>query len=236
MLNSGVAPVWGWGGWRYATAVAAVLCVVSVAAVLRADAAVTAREWVQVGFTYYIQKPWNLDVSDRYGYNSSSNRHAMWIMSTDEPHAPGDDTDPRTEMRWQNNYRSGAHRWEADVYVSKGTAGTILMQVIDYNGTWVPAFMLRVYADDGGSFWRYRAEGSAAILQTGVYSKWWNVKVIHDADAGWIAVVINDMFVDWYVVEKRSPNSVFNFKNGVYGTLNPKAMAHFRNLKYWRLL
>ncbi|MGO4756437.1 cinnamyl alcohol dehydrogenase, partial [Streptomyces sp. 2MCAF27] len=60
--------------------------------------------WQQKSFTYSMHKPWNLDLDERYRYDSAAKTHTMWVYSTDEPLEEGSSTDPRTEMRWNQEY------------------------------------------------------------------------------------------------------------------------------------
>jgi hypothetical protein len=181
-----------------------------------------------VGFQYRIQKPWDVPVSERHAYDFASNTHTTRVFDTDKPHDPDSDTAPRTEMRWENEYRSGRHMWESDVYVPAGVNGPSLMQVKHLVNDTVRTtdFQLRVYPENGGTFKRY----SYQALKTGVYNKWWNVKVVHDADADTIHVFIDDVLVDTLVNEY---DGVRVFKNGVYHGGPGMAIAYFRDLRYW---
>jgi hypothetical protein len=49
--------------------------------------------WTQKSFTYTMQKPWNLSLSQRYRYDSASGTHTMWVNATDEPISEGSATD-----------------------------------------------------------------------------------------------------------------------------------------------
>ncbi|WP_233362239.1 polysaccharide lyase family 7 protein [Streptomyces sp. GMR22] len=176
-----------------------------------------------------MHKPWNLDLSERYGYNSSTKTHTMWVNSTDEPLEEGSDTDPRTEMRWKQEYSSGKHMWDADVYVPSGTNGADIMQILrgkHPSGTPATDIMLRASSANGGTLKRY----TDAVIKTGIYNTWWNLKVAHDADAGKIQVYADDKLV--LTVDDRGPATRY-FKNGVYHHGSGRAEARFRNIRYW---
>ncbi|MGI3200380.1 hypothetical protein ACRJ4W_21520 [Streptomyces sp. GLT-R25] len=83
--------------------------------------------WSKTAFTYGMQKPWNLDLGDRYSNSGGVQR--MWVYDTDEPMSQGSSTDPRTEMRWRQEYTSGQHMWDADVYLPSGTNGATFVQI-----------------------------------------------------------------------------------------------------------
>jgi hypothetical protein len=181
-----------------------------------------------VAFSFRIQKPYDIPVNERYAYTYASNTHTTRVLDTDKPHTPSSDTAPRTEMRWTNEYSSGRHMWESDVFVPTGVNGPTLMQVkhIANDTERTTDFQLRVHPENGGTFSRYCCKP----LQTGVYQKWWNIKVVHDADADTIHVFINDVLVDTFVNEY---DGVRVFKNGVYHGGTGMAIAYFRDIRYW---
>src|SRR5688572_19013477 len=83
--------------------------------------------WTQTSYTYNIQTPWNLSQSSRYSY--SGGEHRFWIYPDDECQYEGCSTGPRSELRMNNNYTSGRHQFEGDVYIVSGSAGSDIMQV-----------------------------------------------------------------------------------------------------------
>src|SRR5215469_5930019 len=50
--------------------------------------------------SYYVQKPYNLNASDRF--TSSNGVYTCWVFGNDQPFSQGSTTGPRTEMRWNN--------------------------------------------------------------------------------------------------------------------------------------
>jgi hypothetical protein len=178
-------------------------------------------------FSFWIQKPWNLSVDQRYSF-LPGNVHSMWVYSTDVSFDQDSDTDPRTEMRWEQEYSSGQHTWDADVYIPYGTDGTSVMQIYrTAHPDDVPAtdWMLNVYAENGGTLKSY----CCTALKTGIYNKWINVKVSHNADTGRIYVYIDDQLV--YAPTDRG-RGTHHFKNGVYHHGSGLAQASFRNIRY----
>lgn len=79
-------------------------------------------------FDYSIQHPYNLAESDRYSV-SSSGVYDFTVYSTDQPFQQGSDTNPRTEMRIKNDYKSGKHTFQGDMYIPTGTTETNVLQV-----------------------------------------------------------------------------------------------------------
>ncbi|MFC4337259.1 cellulose binding domain-containing protein [Salininema proteolyticum] len=185
--------------------------------------------WTETPFTYYIQKPWDLAESDRYSH--SGGVHTLWVYDTDEPHKEGSPTDPRTEMRWYEEYDSGEHMWDGDIYIPAGTSGASIVQTLRVErpaNTPATDIMFRVYPEDGGTLRRYNATG--AIVNTGVYDRWFNLKLAHDADSGSMKVYIDG--VPTAEFEDRGP-ATRHFKCGVYHHGTGRAEARFRNLRYW---
>lgn len=186
--------------------------------------------WTQVPYSYYIQKPWDLDLSERYHYDAETDTHTMWVYNTDKSFKEGNTTDPRTEMRWYNEYSSGEHMWEADVYIEEGSIGSSVMQILRISrpaGTPATDIMLVVHPDN--TVRRYFSDPNGALIKSDVYNNWWNLKVAHNADTGTIRVYADDELV--LTVEDRGP-ATRHFKNGVYG-VEGRSETKFRNLKYW---
>jgi len=183
--------------------------------------------WTRTTFTYGMQKPWNLALSDRY--SNSGGVHRMWVYDTDEPMSEGSSTDPRTEMRWRQEYTSGHHMWDADVYLPSGTNGATFVQilrVIHPEGTPATDFMLNAYSGSGGTVRAY----DSTVLKTNAYDTWFNVKLAHDASAGSVNVYFDDELV--LTRADRGP-ATRHFKNGVYHHGTGRAEARFRNITYW---
>ena len=140
--------------------------------------------WTQASYTYSIQTPWNLPQSDRYSY--SSGEHHFWIQQGDACQYEGCSTGPRSELKMNNDYTTGRHQFEGDVYIVSGTDGTDIMQV--FGGvTNATSLLLKITSASGGTLKRYDNE----TLMTGVYNKWIHVNVQHDADNSKIYVYLN---------------------------------------------
>lgn len=46
--------------------------------------------WVEHTYDYYIQKPWNLNLEERYTYDKENDEHTFKIIKGDEPFKQGD--------------------------------------------------------------------------------------------------------------------------------------------------
>ncbi|MGW2050148.1 polysaccharide lyase family 7 protein [Streptomyces sp. NPDC001858] len=206
--------------------------VMTAAATPSADAAPAADPtdgWTQTAFTYSWQKPWNLDLADRHSY--SGGVHRMWVYATDEPFQEDSTTDPRTEMRWKNDYTTGNRMWDADVYLPSGSDGASFVQIlrgVHPAGTPATDIMLNVYNTSGGTVRRY----DGTVLKTNAYDTWFNVKIAHQATSGTgtVKVYFDDSLV--LTVADRGPATRY-FKNGVYNHGSGRVEARFRNILYW---
>lgn len=208
-----------------AAATAGIAATVVGADLARADSTV---KWTEKPFTYNIQKPYDLDVSQRYKHEGGV--HTMWVYDTDKPHNPDSDTDPRTEMRWLQEYGSGQHRWGGDIYIPSGVSGPCVLQILRVRrpaGTPSTDIQLRVYNQDGGTLRRYGSGGE--VVATGVYDRWVNITMTHYTGSGTIQVRENGELK--LSTSDRGP-AERHFKNGVYGK-SGRMEARFRNLKYW---
>ncbi|WP_081147300.1 polysaccharide lyase family 7 protein [Niastella vici] len=180
--------------------------------------------WTQTSYTYGIQTPWNLPQSDRYSY--SSGEHHFWIYSDDECQFEGCTTGPRSELRMNNDYTSGRHQFEGDVYIVSGSAGTDIMQVFG-GATNATAIMLKIHSASGGTIKRYDNE----TLMTSAYNKWIHVNVQHDADNGKIYVYLNSTLKGTFA---DRGNATHYFKCGVYNISGSRSETRWKNIKYWK--
>ena len=177
--------------------------------------------WTQRSFTYKVQKPYDLEVSDRFRY--ADGVWYTWVYRTDKPHTTTSNTAPRTEMRWLNDYTSGQHMWDADLFPVSGIDDAHIQQV--FGGvTHATASMVMAFAD--GTLRRY----DTGTIATGALDKWTNLKVAHDANGNVVRIYVNN------ALKRTDPDrgsTTHYLKNGVYGTSSLRSECRFRNMKYW---
>ena len=53
----------------------------------------------QMAFSCEIQIPYNMGMTDRFGFDVDTGVYNMWILATDKPYLPGNPTLPRSELR-----------------------------------------------------------------------------------------------------------------------------------------
>jgi hypothetical protein len=178
--------------------------------------------WTQTSYTYAIQTPWNLSQSSRYSY--SSGEHHFWILQGDACQFEGCTTGPRSELRMNNNYTSGKHQFEGDVYIVSGSEGTDFMQV--FGGvTNATSLLLKIHP--GGTIKRYDNE----TLMTNAYNQWIHVNVQHDADNGKIYVYLNRVLKGTFADRGVATHY---FKCGVYNISGSRSETRWKNVKYWK--
>ncbi|KDP35305.1 hypothetical protein JCGZ_09464 [Jatropha curcas] len=160
---------------------------------------------------YYIQKPYDLKVSDRYSFEDGI--HKFWVYSTDKPLARSSPTRPRSEIIVNGyNYTSGVWQFEGQAYVPNGTSGVCIFQVFGAspNATITTTLMLRVY---NGSLTYY----TDPVLTPEIYDRWFQVNVIHDMDASKTMAFIDGVLS----YEGVGRGGAFHFfKFGVYAQKN----------------
>jgi hypothetical protein len=182
--------------------------------------------WTQRPFTFKLQKPYNLALDQRYTFDQATNTHTFWILTNDASHEPPpNSTDPRTEMRWTTEYSSGAHMFDADVWIEPKSNRTCIMQIFGA-GDAATTIMLTAWSD--GNVKRYFS-GTPEVIIPSAAGKWFNLKVAHDTGAGTIKIYADNVLMKTY--QDRGGSS-HHFKNGVYGTTG-RSETRWRNIKYW---
>jgi len=184
--------------------------------------------WTQKTFTYSLHHPYDLPVSDRYKFDAATNTHTFWIYKGDSPLKAGSPTEPRSEMRIQNDYISGNHQFEADVYVVAGTTGTSTMQVFG-GTTHATSFMMHAWSENNGTLKHYGRE----VLRSNMYNRWFHLNVIHKASSSGIGQV--QVYFDGALVGTFPDDGATThyFKCGVYGIDGTRSETRFRNIKDW---
>jgi hypothetical protein len=186
--------------------------------------------WTQKPFDFALHTPYDLDVSARHSFDAATNTHTFWVMRGDKPHEPPPNaTAARSELRMRNDYTSGTHQFEADVYVVAGTNDASVMQI--FGGvTHATSIMFKAFPDNGGSVKRY---DGPELVKGMAYDRWWHLNVIHEANPsgiGKIKVYADGQFIGTF--DDRG-NATHYFKCGVYGNAGARAESRFRNIKYW---
>ena len=176
-------------------------------------------------FTYDIQSPYKVPQADRYHFDAATNTHICWVKSDDSSFQAGNGTDPRTELRWKEEWTSGQHMLEADVWILGTTDRTNIVQV--FSTTPPTTFMLTAWADKTLRY--YFGTGNGPVIMTDAFEKWFNLKVLHNVATHQVTVYINDV----KSMSFGDKGSHWHFKNGNYGCRSARCETRWRNLRYW---
>lgn len=182
-----------------------------------------ASDWTEQPLKFDIQWPYDLKESERHTVKDGV--HDFVVHKTDQTFRKGSPTLPRTEMRIENDYTSGSHMFEADVYVPSGTSGVSIMQIFGGSGRHASSLQLRVYQ---GDLKRYHAE----TVKSGIYDHWFHLNVAHDADTHKIVIDIDGVPV---LSAEDYGGSSHYFKCGVYTQegASDKTEVLFKNIKVY---
>jgi hypothetical protein len=176
-------------------------------------------------FTFDVQSPTNVPQAERYTFDKDKNIHVMWVKSTDSSFAAGNGTDPRTELRWHEEWTSGQHMLDADVWIAATTDRTNITQV--FSTTPPTTFMLTAWKDRTLRY--YFGTGNGPLIMQDAFEKWFNLKVLHNVAAHTVTVYINDV----KSMSFPDKGTHWHFKNGNYGCRSDRCETHWHNLRYW---
>jgi hypothetical protein len=176
-------------------------------------------------YTYNIQSPYQVPRGDRYTFDEATNTHTCWVKSNDSSFQAGNGTDPRCELRWLEEWTSGKHMLEAEVWIAPTTDRASITQVFSTSPP--TTFMLTAWKDRTLRY--YFGTGNGPIIMTDAFDKWFNLKVLHDVAAKRVTVYINDVMS----MSFADKGSHWHFKNGVYGCRSERCETRWRNLRYW---
>jgi hypothetical protein len=119
--------------------------------------------------------------------------------------------------------------FDADVWIEPESDASCIMQVFMTRPS-PTSMMLSAWKDGTVRYYGFAANGAGApVVNPKSHGVWWNLKVLHDTDAGTIQVYVND------VLSKTFPDkggSSWYFKNGVYGT-SKRSETRWRNIRWW---
>ncbi len=170
--------------------------------------------------SYTVHHPYDLKVSARFSVTGGV--YDTWILKGDKPLSKGSHTGPRTELRWQKNWSSGEHMFDADVMVDPGTESTAILQVKS-NTAGEPIYLVIQHGD--------LYHGSNALIATNMVGFWFHLTVDYNPSTGDAHVWINNMLVFARHVKKHAD---YYFKNGVYNLAGKRSEAHWKHITFWR--
>ena len=178
----------------------------------------------QYNDTFYVQKPWDLPLDQRYA--DTGGMYTTWILPGDKPFNQTTTTGPRTEMRWNNwANQKVEHLFDADVMYEPGTNHTCIMQIkSNTNGE---ALYMQVHTNGD------LRNSTGTPFLTNYAGKWFNLKVTYNPVNGVGRVWIDNVLK---ITASHSGATDWYFKNGTYNngmTAGSVSKAHFKNMKMW---
>lgn len=172
--------------------------------------------------TYKVQQPYNLPVSARFSVTNGE--YSAWILKGDKPFKKGSTTGARTEMRWNANWSSGEHLWEADVEIDPGTTGTAIMQVHAVT----PGEAIYIQTKNGNLY-----NSVNTMLAKNIVGSWFHLAAAYNPTNHVVQIWVNDNLALTTHYTKPA-GTQFYFKNGVYNLNGAKSETHFKNIELWK--
>lgn len=174
--------------------------------------------WTEIAADYKLDQP-----PGRTRHTlSPDGEHHFWIYDTDPSTYPGHDSGPRSELRFRNDYTSGAAQFEADIKVGAGSYRPCVMQVFGAS-TQATTFMA-LAMDDSLNYY-----DSSQVIYSPVYDTYLRLNVIHDTVARAVHVFVNRQFRASFA--DHGPGTHY-FKCGLYGRsgMSTRCDAYVKNI------
>ncbi len=176
-----------------------------------ASAQIGGAGWVPAPVRFKVQWPTNAAEGERYWFTNDI--YHCEVFSNDGAFEVGNRTKPRTEQRFEPDYRSADIQYQSTEMVPANENSFCVFQIHTGNaetpGHGATTFMLFWFADDGGSLRIYNRTEVARNLA----NKWFQLNVEHNVRTRTIRVWINKTLV-W--TQKDNGAGDFYFKDGVY--------------------
>ena len=178
--------------------------------------------WQIIPNGFYVQRPWNLSLCERYAFDPVTNTHDMMVKRGDQPHLQGG---PRTEMRFYAYLWKETYAFTAYFRIPCSTTGFNLFQIFGYNS---PIIMLQTHYNH------------LTNLYTPIYANVCNyfhfLNVTFNATS-FRTIVSVDGAVLYDAIRYGKGNFSCSFKCGVYETQyypSPTMEVFFRNITIWQ--
>jgi len=176
-----------------------------------ASAQIGGSGWTAQSVSFNVQWPYNLSESSRY--TSSGGVYHCWCFTSDAPFEKGSGTLPRTEQRFNPDYKSGEIQYQADLMCPANENSYCIFQIhtgdSQENQFGSTAFMLFWFSKDGGSIHDY----SGTELAKNLGGKYFTLNCDHNLKTHTITVWVNGTQV-WQ--QKDNGASDYYLKDGVY--------------------
>ncbi|MFJ8111647.1 polysaccharide lyase family 7 protein [Streptomyces sp. NPDC096132] len=181
--------------------------------------------WTEVNPGFTLHQPPD---RTRYEYLSSTGEHHFWLYSTDPSTFPGQDSGPRSEMRWKNDYTSGQAQFECDMRIAAGAHRVCVMQIFGAQ-TQATTFMTLAMNTNSINYYDYAAQQ----IYSPVYDTIIRLNVVHETDTGNVHVFVNRAFRATF---KGHGPATHYFKCGLYGRegMSARSDIYLKNIHLYR--
>jgi hypothetical protein len=171
--------------------------------------------------TFHVERPYDLPVSARF--NMDGGIYTFWVMSGDKRHSPASTaSNPRTEARYSQNFRTGIQMFNADVFWERSvTNGTVVMQVHTTSTGIGPVYLVANGANVPPI--------AGSRVPGGLFDRWINLKVLINANTTASQYWINNCPVASMGSGTRGDGNNY-FKIGVYHCDSGTCRARVKNI------
>ncbi|MFD1543317.1 polysaccharide lyase family 7 protein [Nonomuraea guangzhouensis] len=160
--------------------------------------------WTEVSPGYTVHQPPDLT---RHTYDAATGEHHFWLYSSDPSTFPGQDSGPRSELRFRNDYTSGSAQFECDIKVASGAHNVCVMQVFG-GSSWATAFMTLAMNTNSINYY------DQARIYGPIYDTYLRLNVVHETGPGLVHVFVNRQFRATF---QDHGAATHYFKCGLYG-------------------
>ncbi|MGW0197861.1 polysaccharide lyase family 7 protein, partial [Nonomuraea sp. NPDC003201] len=180
--------------------------------------------WTEIFPTYSVHQPPD---RTRHTYDAATGEHHFWLYDTDPSTFPGQDSGPRSELRFHNDYTSGHAQFECDMKIGAGAHRVCVMQVFG-GATSATAFMTLAMNTDSINYY-----DSTTQIYAPVYDSYLRLNVVHETDLGKIHIFVNRQYRTSF--NDRGAATHY-FKCGLYGRTDMSARSdnHIKNIHIYR--
>ncbi|ADI04051.1 hypothetical protein SBI_00930 [Streptomyces bingchenggensis BCW-1] len=189
-----------------------------------AEAAPIGSGWTEIDPGYTVHQPPD---RTRHEYNSSTGEHHFWLYDTDPSTFPGQDSGPRSELRFKNDYTSGQAQFECDMRVKSSAYNVCVMQVFGAE-TQATAFMALAMNNSLNNYGKADQE-----IYSPIYDTYLRLNVVHDTTTRSVHVFVNREF---RVTFKDHGPGTHYFKCGLYGRdgMSARSDNYIKNIHVYR--
>ncbi|SEG77722.1 Alginate lyase [Nonomuraea solani] len=180
--------------------------------------------WTEISPGYSVHQPPD---RTRHTLNTATGEHHFWLYDTDPSTFPGQDSGPRSELRFHNDYTSGQAQFECDMKIKAGAHRVCVMQVFG-GATAATAFMTLAMNTNSINYY-----DSTTRIFSPVYDTYIRLNVVHETAIGKVHVFVNRQYQASF---NDRGDATHYFKCGLYGrsAMSARSDAYLKNIHIYR--